>query len=125
MLVKLGSTCLSPLVSRPSICAASRCLSGFEAPVKLNTAGAVMHCNHIVRIFNKCSSISYHAQPVWNDWMLGRVASRLVTFHIACYGVGESMAEVHPGVSKTDPCKGGRQVHLAPGEGQIDELCHS
>ena len=36
-------TCLSFLVSLPSSWAASRWRSGFEAPVKLNTAGAVMH----------------------------------------------------------------------------------
>ena len=47
--------------------------------------------------------------------MVGRVAGRLVALHIACNGVGESVAEVHPGVPETDACKGGRQVHLAPG----------
>ena len=56
--------------------------------------------------------------------MVGGVAARLVSFDIACYGVGETVAEVNPGVSESDACKGGRQVHLAPGEGQIDELCH-
>ena len=70
-----------------------------------------------VNLRNRCS-IPYHAQPVWNDWMVGRVAGRLVALHIACNGVGESVAEVHPGVPETDACKGGRQVHLAPGEGQ-------
>ena len=50
--------------------------------------------------------------------MIGRVAARLVSLDIACNGVGESVAKVDPGISKSDACEGGRQVHLAPGEGQ-------
>ena len=38
---------------------------------------------------------SYHTEPVWNDRMVGRVTTRLVSLHVACYGVGEPMAEVH------------------------------
>ena len=50
--------------------------------------------------------------------MVGSVAVRLVALDIACNGVGEPVAEVNPGVSESDACKGGRQVHLAPGEGK-------
>ena len=61
--------------------------------------------------------------------MVGGVAARLVSFDIACYGVGETVAEVNPGVSKTDSCECGRQVHLAPGDGNQwvdrDLLCVS
>ena len=43
MMMNMMWACLSFLVSLPSSWAASRWRSGFEAPVKLNTAGAVMH----------------------------------------------------------------------------------
>ena len=62
----------------------------------------------------KCS-ISYHAEPVWNDWMVAGVAVGLVSLHIARDGVGEPVAEMHTGVPKPDACEGGSQVHLAPG----------
>ena len=50
--------------------------------------------------------------------MIGGVAARLVSLDIACNGVGESVAKVDPGISESDACEGGRQVHLAPGAGQ-------
>ena len=62
--------------------------------------------------------------------MVGGVAARLVSFDIACYGVGETVAEVNSGVSKTNSCEGGGQVHLAPGDSALqwvdrDLLCVS
>ena len=58
--------------------------------------------------------------------MVGGVAARLVSFDIACYGVGETVAEVNSGVSKTNSCEGGGQVHLAPGDsGWIGIFCVS
>ena len=47
--------------------------------------------------------------------MVGGVAARLVSFDIACYGVGETVAEVNPRVTETNPGEGAGQVHLSPG----------
>ena len=54
-------------------------------------------------------------QTVGDDGVVAPVAGRLVSLHIPRYGVGETVAEVNPRVTETNPGEGAGQVHLSPG----------
>ena len=53
-----------------------------------------------------------HTEAVGDDGVGAGVATRLVGLHTPGYGVGEPVAEVNPGVTKSNSCKCRGQVHL-------------
>ena len=61
-----------------------------------------------------CRSSDADTETMRYDGMISSVSSRLVSLDVASDGVGETMTQVDPSISKPNTSEGAGQVHLRP-----------